>query len=121
MKRFCSLIVVLVIAGNLPAQQKGLEEARQRWLHGNYAEADEAYRKLLKDPKDGTAAVIGLSRVIQSDGQYEDALKLISDAVKQAKPPAELLARQAELLHLLGRRADALTAAEAALERTEDN
>src|ERR1051326_2280765 len=121
MKRLLAIAVSIVVATPLLAQQKSLDEARQRWLHGNYAEAHEIYSKLLKDPKDATAAVIGLSRVLQSQGAPEGALKVIDDAVKQGKPPAELAARHAELLYLLGRPTEALKAAETALDQKDDN
>src|SRR5215472_335617 len=101
MKRFLCLPIILAVTASAFGQQKGLDDARQRWLHGNYEEAREIYQKVLKDPKDGTAAAIGLSRVLQSQGEYDEALKIVEEAVKPGKPPAELSARQAELLYFL--------------------
>src|SRR5205823_11782904 len=61
-----------------------LAEARQRWLHGNYAEARALYEKLAKeaagrDPKGSefTVATVGLSRSLQSTGDYDQALQVI--------------------------------------------
>jgi tetratricopeptide (TPR) repeat protein len=115
MKKCLTLVVILLIVSSLRAQEKELKAARERWLHGNYAEARELYEKLLDDPKSKNAALVGLSRAMQSTGEYELALKTIEEALKQGKAAPEVLARQAELLYTLGRRDDALKAAEAAL------
>jgi cellulose synthase operon protein C len=120
MKHLLSLVGLMLVVLAAHAQDKDLKEARTRWLHGNYDEARELYEKLLKDPKVGNAAVIGLSRAMQSQGEYEKALKTIDEAVKVGKPVPELLARQAELLYILGRRAEALKAAEAAIDGNKD-
>ena len=92
-----------------------LQEARLRWLKGNYEEAQSLYEDLLKDAKVSVPAAIGLSRVLQSQGEYDRALEVIVTALKSQPKEADLLARQAELLHLRGRFDEADKAVAAAL------
>src|SRR5215469_15243009 len=77
-----------------------LKDARERWLHGNYDEARELYQELAKDSKTGAAAVVGMSRCFQSQGQYDKALAAIDEALKGSAKNADLHARRAELLYL---------------------
>src|SRR5438309_1069725 len=88
---------------SLPGYAVGptLAEARQRWLRGNYEEARALYETLAKDafgrsPKDITyaAAVIGVSRSLQSQGEYDKALDVIDAALKSNNSDADLLARR---------------------------
>src|SRR5438876_5579900 len=51
-----------------------LKEARQRWLRGNYEEARGKYETLAQDAKQKVPATIGLSRALQSQGEYDKAL-----------------------------------------------
>src|SRR2546421_8347026 len=55
-------------------------EARERWLRGNCEEARADYEALAKDPTHKAAAAVGLSRVLQSQGQYEQALAAVEAA-----------------------------------------
>src|SRR5262245_19889949 len=83
MKRY--LFAVLVVGGTvsgLTAQGPSLKEARLRWLKGNYEEARSQFDALAKDPKQKPAAVIGLSRVDQSEGNCDKAVALLDAAVK---------------------------------------
>src|SRR5579859_5717166 len=79
-----------------------LKEAQTRLLHGNFDEAKAAYETLLKGEKSPPAAAIGLSRVHQSVGEYDQALAVIEAALKKTPSNADLLARQAEVLFLRG-------------------
>src|SRR5205807_1574519 len=109
-----------LVALLVPAAHAGgsLKEARKLWLQGNYAEAQEMYAELGKD----AAAVIGLSKAHQSQGQYDKAEQVVEKALKQlAKPPADLQARQAELLYRQGRWNEAEKAAEAAIAASADS
>jgi tetratricopeptide (TPR) repeat protein len=114
--RLLGLLLLLLCASHLPAAEATLSEARTRWLHGNYAEAQKLYEELGKTEKTKTAEVLGLSRVLQSLGDYEKALALIDKAVTDDPKQPELLARQAELLHLRGRWPDAEKSANAAID-----
>src|SRR5262245_26642677 len=81
------------------AAEPTLKEARQRWLHGNYGEAREQYEALTKDAKLRSAATVGLSRALESEGEYDKALEVVEAALKDAPKDAGLLARQAEVLY----------------------
>src|SRR5262249_17720330 len=102
------------------ADEAGLKEARQRLLHGNYAEAREHYERLKKDEKDRLAAVIGLSRCWRQEGGYDKALEVLKAAPKVATNAAARLAEKAALLHLRGRWDAARHAARAAVESNEE-
>jgi tetratricopeptide (TPR) repeat protein len=104
--------------GTVPPASKSsapLQEARQRWLHGNYEEARSLYEALTKDPKQKTAAIVGLSRTLESQGDYDKALEVVDAALRQDSASADLHARRAEVLYLRGRWNDAEQAAEKAL------
>src|SRR5688572_30727919 len=99
-------LLTLALVGwiTLPAFAGGtLKEARTSLLRGNYAEAQEAYEALAKDPKQGVAqrvaANVGWSRALAIQGQYDKAEQVIAAALKAAPEDVDLLARQAELLH----------------------
>src|ERR1700685_3157796 len=97
MKHLSALIACLTLAAFVHAQPT-LKEARSEWLQGNYAEAREMYETLAKD---GTpAATLGLSRALESQGEYDKALNAVDALLKKLPKDADLLARQAELLHL---------------------
>src|SRR5262249_60001640 len=112
------LVAVLIVCCAAPvarAEAPTFKEARQRWLKGNYDEARTQYEALAKEPKQKSAAAIGLSRVHQSEGTYDKALAVIEDALRTDSKNADLIARQAELLQLTGRWAEAEKSATAAL------
>jgi tetratricopeptide (TPR) repeat protein len=90
--------------------------ARKRWLHGNTAEAKSLYEALPDSPE----KAIGLSRVLESDGEYDKAAAVIDAAVEKTPDNPDLLARRAELLYLRGRFADALKSADAAVAKKDD-
>ncbi|HEV8061054.1 MAG TPA: tetratricopeptide repeat protein [Gemmataceae bacterium] len=94
---------ILVLLVNLVGWADGpsLQEARERWLKGNYAEAKTLYEKLAKDAATRVPATIGLSKALQSQGEYDKALEVVDEALK-AGPQVDLLARRAEILYLRG-------------------
>jgi cellulose synthase operon protein C len=114
-------LLLLALPTFVLADGPRLEDARQRWLHGNYDEAQELYETLARDAKTRTAATIGLSRAQQSKGEYDKALEAIDAALKDAPADADLLARRAELLYLRGRWEDADKAAADALKTNKDH
>lgn len=113
----CLLLIVL----SAPPADAGLKEARQRLLKGNYEEARILYKQLATVPAQKAPAVIGLTKVAQSQGNYDEALTAIDDAVRSDAGNADLLARQAELLYLRGRWDEADRAAQAALKIRTDH
>src|SRR5262245_46815464 len=108
-------LLLLLFPGLTTADDKALKEARQRWLQGDYAEAQERYEKLVGD-KLKVEATLGVSRCLQSQGEYDKALEVVEKLLKDKPRDARLLARQAELLYLRGRWALAEKAANAAAE-----
>ncbi len=121
MKSLCASILILSIASFARGDGGGIQEARQRWLHGNYEEARELYQAAAKEPKQRDPAMIGVSRTWESQGEYEKALEVIDGALKDQPKSADLLARRAELLYLRGRWEDAEKAAGAAIDLKKDH
>lgn len=119
MKHLAALSLLALFVPSLHAGGT-LKEARQLWLRGSYAEAQEIYADLAKAGKDGVAAVVGLSKAHQSQGQYDKAMAAIEAALKDLPKSPELLARRAELLYLSGRWADAQKSAQAAIDVKDD-
>jgi tetratricopeptide (TPR) repeat protein len=114
-KHFGAWLFVFCFTAQVFADAPTLKEARSYWLKGSYEEARTQYEKLAKGPKSKVAAAIGLSRVDQSQGNYDAALTTVETALKDNSKNADLLARRAELLHFTGRWEDAEKAANAAL------
>src|SRR5258707_5098 len=102
MKHLCSCLLALGLVVPAFAEGPTLKDARQRWLRGNYEEAEALYETLAKDAKLKPAATIGLSRVLQSQGEYDKALDVVDAALKDSPEHADLLARRAEVLYLRG-------------------
>jgi len=102
------------------ADEPTLKSARQRLLRGNVEEAIAQYEDLAKEAKQKPAAVVGLSRCYEAQGQYDKALAVVDDALKADEKGLGLLGlgllvRRAELLYLRGRWDDAEKAADSAL------
>jgi len=98
-----------------------IAEARERWLHGNYAEAEERYTAAAAaEPKLAPRAAIGISRCQQSVGNYEAALKAMSAALTASPKDADLLAARGDLLYRLGRWDEAMSDADNAIALRED-
>ncbi|HEV3236349.1 MAG TPA: tetratricopeptide repeat protein [Gemmataceae bacterium] len=113
-----SLSLFLLTGPLHAAEPASLHDARTRWLHGNYEEAQKLYEELAKGEgaKTKTDAIIGLSRVLQSQGHYEKAQALIDSAVIEQPKQANLLARQADLNYSRGHWIEAEKAANAAVD-----
>jgi tetratricopeptide (TPR) repeat protein len=119
-KHLCATLFLLVFLPLAVAAPPTLKEARQRWLSGNYGEAREMFETLAKDAKLRPAATIGLSRTLESEGEYDKALEVVAASLQDHPKDAGLLARQAELLYLRGRWDEAEKAANAAIEANKD-
>jgi tetratricopeptide (TPR) repeat protein len=121
MKSLFTGFLVFGLVASAMADDAELNEARRRWLRGNYDEARALYEGLPKEPAHHAAAAIGISRAWQSTGEYDKALAAVEDALKEMAANAPLHARRAELLFLRGRSDDAGKAATRALELDKDN
>jgi cellulose synthase operon protein C len=117
----CALVFLFTATLAHAAEGPSLKDARTRWLKGNYEEARGLYETLTKDPKLKSEATIGLSRVLQSQGEYDKALESIDAALKDDGKNGNLLARRADLLYLRGDWDGALKAAEDALAKVGDH
>src|SRR5713101_946499 len=121
MKSVCSLFLIMCISSFAFSDTPGLKEARQRWLHGNYEEARELYQAAAKEPKQLDAAIIGVSRTWESQGEYDKSLEVVDIALKEQAKSADLLARRAEVLYLRGRWEEAEKAAASAIDLKKDH
>src|SRR5947209_3770776 len=117
------LVSLLLLLGLVHGTRAGatLEEARKRLLKGNYAEAQQLYEQLLKDPKGAVAAAVGLSKALQSQGEYDAALKALDQALRDRPKDADLNAQRADLLFKRGRWDEADKAASAALAASKEH
>lgn len=106
----CALLVLLCLP------DASLAEARERFLRGNYAEAQALYEKALPAP----TATLGLCRVLQAQGEYAQALAKLDAACKAEPKHAELQAARALALADMGRDNDAAAALKLALEAKPD-
>ncbi|HEY2784670.1 MAG TPA: tetratricopeptide repeat protein, partial [Fimbriiglobus sp.] len=98
-----------------------LGDARQRLLHGNYAEARAGFEPLLSDDATRPAAAIGISRAWCGEGEYDKALAALDAAVAKSPNSADLNAARADLLFERGKWDEAAKAADAALAKDKDN
>jgi tetratricopeptide (TPR) repeat protein len=124
MKYLLSACLLLAGAAPLFADEPTLKTARERWLKGNYDEARDQFEQIAKDAKDAktkSAAAVGVSLTLQSQGEYDKALDVLDAALKDDAKNANLHARRAELLLLRGRTEDAEKAAATAIGIKDDH
>jgi tetratricopeptide (TPR) repeat protein len=121
MRHLSACLAVVVLSAVSFADDSALKDARERWLRGNYEEARGLYEDA-KGAAQRVPAAIGISRCLQSVGEYDKALAAIDAALtlKDNARNADLLARRAELLYLRGKWDDADKAAEQAIAIKKD-
>jgi Tfp pilus assembly protein PilF len=76
-------------------QPQTISHARSLFLTGKYAEAGEAYDKLLKS--EPVAAAIGLARVTEAQGKSDDAIQRLEKVVKEREKEPAIHAELARL------------------------
>lgn len=113
------LLVALFLPCPLYAQSPAT--ARLALQKGNYAEAEELFEELVKQPKFAVTAALGLSHAHEAQGNYDGALAAIDAGLKVDGANADLLGRRAELLFDRGRWDDAKNAAALALKKSPDH
>ncbi len=113
--------LILVPGLQIQAQSEKLDQARERLLHGNYAEAISQFQKLIKAKDGGSKAAIGLSRAYRRVGKYEDALSALDEGLRAHPKSADLLAEKADLLLFRGRWEEAAKNAQAALDKNDNH
>jgi tetratricopeptide (TPR) repeat protein len=124
MNSWTKALLTLVCLSLAPSSVRAggtLQDARQTWLKGNYAEAQEIYAALAKDAKQRVPAALGLSKALQSEGEYDKALAAIDAALKAEPDNVDLRARRAELLHYRGRWDEAEKVAQKLVEEHEEH
>ncbi len=114
-KQLSACLLILCGLAPLVAAPPTLKEARERWLKGNYEEAEANYEEIAKTAKLRSPATVGLSRALQGRGEYDKALAVVETALKALPKNAPLLARKAEVLYLRGKWEEAEKAADSAL------
>src|SRR5205823_7951331 len=84
-------LLVLCAAVSVPAAEPSLKGARKHWLQGNYEDARDQYQALARDARQRPAATVGLSRTLESLGEYDKALSVVDEALKDSPKDADLL------------------------------
>jgi tetratricopeptide (TPR) repeat protein len=121
MRYLCALLAIVCGAALVRGDGPTLQEARQRLLRGNYAEARALYEGLAKDPQFKVAATVGLCQTMLSEGEYDKALAVLDTALKTSPADATLHARRAEVLYLRGRWEDTDKALQQALTHDKEH
>lgn len=121
MKIICTLLAGLCLSSGVCLADASLKEARQRLLSGNYDEALEMYTDLGREAANQPQASIGQSLSLQSQGEYERALSILDETLKNHANSAPLQATRADLLYRRGLWMEAEKAAQAALAIDKEN
>ncbi|MGZ0163732.1 MAG: tetratricopeptide repeat protein [Planctomycetales bacterium] len=117
---------VAVFATSLPAadlaradETSDLADATEHLQRGRYEEAAEAFTEILNTENEDTssAAIIGLSRALESQGEYKESITRLTEI---AKPTPAVLAEAARLQFTIGRLEEAAASCEAALKADAD-
>jgi tetratricopeptide (TPR) repeat protein len=111
-------LIVVFLAFSMPAFAEGLEDAREHLQKGRYEEAAADYVAILETETDSVPAAVGLSRSLEAQGQYTEAIAKLA-AADQEDP--NILARLAELQFAIGRLEEAAVSCQAALEHDADH
>ncbi|MDA0808460.1 MAG: tetratricopeptide repeat protein [Planctomycetota bacterium] len=96
-----------------------LADATEHLQRGRYEEAAEAFTDFVKSENEAvrSAATIGLSRALESQGQYKEAITRLTEI---AKPSPAIFAEAARLQFLIGRFEESAVSCEAALKADAD-
>ncbi|MGZ0168367.1 MAG: tetratricopeptide repeat protein [Planctomycetales bacterium] len=118
---FAALAAGLVVATDQARSDETSElaDAMEHLQRGRYEEAAEAFTEVLSTKNEDTSsvAVIGLSRALENQGEYKDAITRLTEI---AKPSAEVLAEAARLQLAIGRLEESAASCEAALKADAD-
>jgi tetratricopeptide (TPR) repeat protein len=96
----------------------GERAARHLFLTGKYTEATEAYQKLAAERP--LIGALGLARLSASQGRYDDADRILSEAAESHPESAEVRSERAGLAFERGDQAAAQREVEAALKLARD-
>src|SRR5262249_1027088 len=98
-----------------------VKAARRAWLRGKYGDARGPHEGRRRGARGRPAPAAGPSRGWESEGEYEKALAVVKDALRDRPKEADLHARRAEVLYLRGRWEDAEAAAREAVKQRPDH
>lgn len=116
-----SVLVVFLIPDRAECEETSadLANATEHLQRGRYEEAAEAFEEIVESTEDATKAeaIIGLSRALESQGQYKQAVTQLTDATT---PSPAILAETARLQFTIGRIEEAAASCEAALKADAD-
>jgi len=93
-----------------------LSDAEALMQKGDYAAAEDGYRKLSAQPALRVAAAVGLARALETQGKVEQALEVLQAVADDAQAEPTWQLARAEVLATVGRYEEALAAATAACE-----
>ncbi|MBS3733760.1 MAG: tetratricopeptide repeat protein [Phycisphaerae bacterium] len=102
--------------GSAPASRParrpdGLDAARTLYMSGEYAEAAEAYKRLMDDDASRVRAAVGLAEALSAVGEYDAALDALQRVAAPAADDAGWHAARARVLETVGEYGKALAAA----------
>jgi cellulose synthase operon protein C len=120
MRYLSAFLAIVCSVPSAHGQGVTLQEARQRLLRGNYAEARAHFEALAKDTKYKVAATVGIYQCFLSEGEYDKALAVVDAALKADPDLAALETRRGEVLYLRGRWDDAEKALDGALSHDKE-
>lgn len=118
-----AIITALLMASGVAKSEDlpRLTDAREHLQRGRYAEASKAYTQFIEqhgtEHEQFPSAVIGLSRALESQGKYEEALVQLTEA-GSSSPAA--LAETARLQFMTGQMDAAMASCQAALQVDAD-
>ncbi|MEO6809935.1 MAG: tetratricopeptide repeat protein, partial [Isosphaeraceae bacterium] len=103
MSRLISIVLLgLTAATSLAEEPATLDEARQLWQTGKYAEGLDAFDALAKalpeaDAKTKSRIALGRADCLASQGEYDKAVEALTPLATAPEPSADVLARLAEI------------------------
>jgi len=115
----CLPAAALLVAMPATAADELLEEARQLLLAGKYAEAEEAYTKLVAD--DPVAVALGFARCQAAVGKLDESATTLTKAVEEHPEAAEVHSELAKLAFERGDYPSARAAVDEALKLDADS
>ncbi|MEZ6140382.1 MAG: tetratricopeptide repeat protein [Zavarzinella sp.] len=98
-----------------------LEEARTRWLRGNYAEATKLYQEAAGDAETAPQAQVGLAQVAWSEAKWDESVKILELALKKHPKDPDLQAHLAETYFQRGKWDEADKLADAAIATNDSH
>jgi tetratricopeptide (TPR) repeat protein len=98
LRMLASIAAVFSFVLTAAAQQPSpLEQARAEAAAGKFAQAEEDYRKALRDDPNNTAALSGLAESLEAEGRWRDAMPYLSRLIEMQPDNSSALLRLARM------------------------